>query len=390
MKRIFDEIHGNIELDDIAVKILDTPVMQRLRRIRQTSLAFIVYPGATHTRFSHSLGTYQLANKIGSRLVNEGVLSQEELELVKVTSLIHDIGQFPFSHAVEGYYIKKGLSNKDVRAYILHSSLGDEIEDAGIDPKRLRTIFDGNGLMTSIVDGEVDVDRMDYLVRDSRHSGVQLGHIDLDRLIFTVNYREDGISVLDKGMISLENFYIARLHMYQAVYYHKTILGYELLLRSIYSRLVEECETEMRDPSSVVEMISSNSFPYWDDEWLFGALYRCYSENPNSDLGQTIKDFLDRRGPKVIYEEINYDGGSPGNLEEITERLERGGIPRESIYPFEETISIMNKDKIKVISKGKEIGLQSYPSLLNRIPSSLTLRRVYVDREFVKRARELV
>ncbi|QKQ99718.1 HD domain-containing protein [Metallosphaera tengchongensis] len=387
MKRIFDEVYGTIELDDASVNLIDLPEFQRLRRIRQTSLAYIVYPGATHTRFSHSLGTYYLTNKIGQRLVHEGIINQDELNVVKVASLIHDIGQFPFSHAIEAYYLKQGLGNKEVRDLLLRGSFGDSLSNYGFDPREISDIFSGSSLLTSIIDGDVDVDRMDYLVRDSTHTGIQLGRIDLDRLIFTIMYKEKGISVRDKGIISLENFYLSRLHMYQAVYYHKTILGYELFLTNLYSRLLEECESiEVKD---VRETISNQTFPYWDDEWVFGSLYKCYRENPNSDFAERIKDFLDRRGPKVVFDEISYNEKDDSKFREATETLNRV-IPEDFLYPYEESITIFDKSRISIISKEVEVTVDRYPTLLQSIPEKLVIRRIYVDRRFVDRAREFM
>ena len=388
MKRIFDEVHGSIELDDLSVKLADLPEFQRLRRIRQTSLAYTVYPGANHTRFSHSLGTYYLADKIGNKLLKEGAITGEELTLVKISALIHDLGQYTFTHAIESFYITKGLGNKELRDLILKSHISDILDDYGIDHKKVRDLLNGTSMLTSVIDGDVDVDRMDYLIRDSTHTGIQLGRIDLDRLIFTISYRENGISIQDKGIISLENFYLSRLHMYQAVYYHKTILGYELFLRSIYSKLLEECETRL-EVEDIKEMIERGTFPYWDDEWVFGSLYRCYSANPNSTTSQMIKDFLDRRGPKVVYEEISYDNEKDTKFNEVTDRLARH-IPQDSLYPFEEKISILDKSRIRVMTKDREIDLDGYPTLLRSIPERLIIRRVYVDRRFVNRAREII
>ncbi|AWR99608.1 HD domain-containing protein [Metallosphaera hakonensis] len=388
MKRVFDEVHGTIELDDIAIKLIDQPELQRLRRIRQTSLAFVVYPGANHTRFSHALGTYYLAEKIGNRLVREGVITDDELNVLKVSSLLHDVGQFPFSHAIESFYIKKGLGNKDLREMVLRGPLTDVLNESGLDSRKVRDLLNGESLLTSVIDGDVDVDRMDYLIRDSTHTGIQLGRIDLDRLILTIMYRDNGITIQDKGIISLENFYLSRLHMYQAVYYHKTILGYELFLTSLYSKLVEECESGL-EIDDIRNMINQGTFPYWDDEWVFGSLYRCYSTNPNSPTSQMIKDFLDRRGPKVVYEEIDYDDKNETRFNEVTEILSRT-LPQESLYPFEETISIFDRSRIKVISRENELPIAKFPTLLRSIPERLVIRRVYVDRRFVNKARELI
>lgn len=391
MKKIYDEIHGYITLGDVEIEIVDSPEFQRLRRIKQTSLAYIVYPGATHTRFSHSLGTFYLASKIGEKLYRSGEINEEELQDLKIASLLYDIGQFPFSHAIEGYYLSQGFGNKELREYILEKSgIKDTLEKYGFSVSRIIDIYRGNSLLSSIIDGEVDVDRMDYLMRDSRHTGVQLGKLDLDRLIDTISYTHSGIIVEDKGIISLENFYISRLHMYQAVYYHKTILGYELFLRSLYEQVINYCNKGLKDPSGIREMVREGLLPYWDDEWVISLLYNCLGENIPFTIIQKIKNFLNRRGPKVVYDEISYKE-EKGYLEDIRNQLERIGIPSDSIYPFEEKISIIDKNKIKILSKGKEKRLKDYSStLLHVIPDFILIRRVYVDYEYAKKAREVL
>jgi len=392
MKKIFDEIYGYIELDEPEVEILDSPEFQRLRRIRQTSLAYIVYPGATHTRFSHSLGTFYLANKLGTRLMSANYINSDEYEYLKLAALLHDLGQFPFSHSLEGYYLPNGFGNKDLReSLITGHNIKEILNRYGYNPKKILDIFNGNSLLSSIIDSEVDVDRLDYLMRDSRHTGVHLGNIDLDRLIDTITYREDGISILDKGLISLENFYISRLHMYQAVYYHKTILGYELFLRNIYSHILEYCNPNFKDINYIKKLASDGSISYWDDEWVFSSLYDCLSnsEVPSYVLDK-IKDFLDRKGPKVVYEEFSYKNES-SYIGDIVDQLQRIGIPSDSIYPFEEKISIIDKNKIKIVSKNKERKLKDYSStLLHDIPEFMVIKRVYVDYEYSRKAREIL
>ncbi|MEW9490997.1 MAG: HD domain-containing protein [Candidatus Aramenus sulfurataquae] len=392
MKKIYDEIHGYVELGDVEVGIVDSPVFQRLRRVKQTSLAFIVYPGATHSRFSHSLGTYYLADKLGQRLLRASYMSDKEYEHLRLAALLHDVGQFPFSHSIEGYYLPKEFGNKDLREYvILRSDLRDVINDHGYDPRKILDIYTGNSILSSVIDSEVDVDRLDYLVRDSRHTGVQLGNIDLERLLDTITYREDGIEVLEKGIISLENFYISRLHMYQAVYYHKTILGYELFLRNIYSSVVEYCKPELKDPSYIRDMVDNGLIAYWDDEWVYSSMYECLGSSTVPQAVTTkIRNFLDRKGPKVVYEEVAYKGET-SYISEIVDQLQRIGIPQESIYAFEEKISIIDKSKIRIISKNKEKKLKDYTStLLHDLPEYIVMKKVYVDYEYSRKAREVL
>ncbi|AWR97105.1 HD domain-containing protein [Acidianus sulfidivorans JP7] len=391
MKKVFDEIYGYIDLDELEVNLIDSPIFQRLRRIKQTSLAYIVYPGATHTRFSHSLGTYYLAAKVGEKLYKENAISDEELLTLKISALLHDIGQFPFSHSIEGYYLNQGFGNKELREYILTKSMiRDILEDNGINVEKILDVYNGKSLLSSIINGEVDVDRIDYLMRDSRHTGVQLGKLDLDRLIDTIFYTKDGITILDKGIISLENFYISRLHMYQAVYYHKTILGYELFLRKIFEEVVDSCNNEFKDIKYIKELVDQNLISYWDDELIISSLYHCLTQNISISLAEKIKNFMDRKGPKVVYEEVMYKE-EENYLKDLISQLQNSGIPNESIYPFEEKISILDKNKIKILSKGKEKKIKDYSAtLLHEIPESIIIRRVYVDYEYAKKAREIL
>ena len=395
MKKIFDEIHGYITLNDVETRLVDTSIFQRLRRIKQTSLAYLVYPGAMHTRFSHAIGTMHLANRLAQRFITEGILTPEEIQYLRIAVLLHDIGQFPFSHAIEPIFLSRNnISNVYLRDFIISKSndIQDVFDEFSISSKKILDILHGNSFISSIIDSDVDVDRMDYLVRDSRHTGVQLGSLDLDRLIDTISYGENKTIIIpEKGLNSLENFYISRLHMYQAVYYHKTILGYELQLRSIFSELSNYCCPDIFNESFLRNSIDSNSFSYWDDEWIFSKLYEGLSDPlVPEELKLKIKYFLDRKGPKVVYEEISFQD-SESRIEENVLKLTRYGIPEKSMYPFSESIRIIDKQKIKIRSKNKEKNLKEYTStLLNVIPSVINIRRIYVDYMYAQKARDIL
>ncbi|BDB97007.1 HD domain-containing protein [Saccharolobus caldissimus] len=396
MKKVYDEIYGYIRLDDKETKLIDLPEFQRLRRIKQTSLAYLVYPGATHSRFSHSLGTFYLASIIGNRFKELGIINDEEFTYLKFSALLHDIGQFPFSHSLEPLYLEHGLSNKELRNLIITKSPNFRyfVDEESIDLNKILDILNGNSLLSSIISSDVDVDRMDYLVRDSRHTGVQLGNIDLYRLLDTIYYGNNNeIIIQDKGIYSLENFYISRLHMYQAVYYHKTIIGYELMLRDIFKTIYECCDSSILDISNIKSLVYEGNIAYWDDEWVFNILYNyLYSSDSPSYLKQKIKNFLDRRGPKVVYEEIIYENSNISEkFNKIRDTLQKTQIPSNSIYPIEEKINIVNKNRIKILSNNKEININEFKStLIFNMPTILTIRRIYVDYEYAKRAREVI
>jgi len=396
VKKIYDEAHGYIDLNEIETAVVDSDVFQRLRRIRQTSLAYLVYPGATHTRFSHSLGTLYMADKIGRKMFNEGTLDLTDLSYLRVAALLHDIGQFPFSHAIEGYYLSKygeEGSNENLRTLILKESeeLREVFQKQSVDLRKVEEILEGHSYISPIIDSDVDADRLDYLIRDSKHTGVSLGNVDTDRLLDTISYEEGQVVVKDKGIQSLENFYVARLHMYQAVYYHKTILGYELLLRKLYEKLIPRCCPSLDSLKGIREMIRLGTFDIWDDEWLFSRLYdSLYDEELPEQLRTLIRAFLTRRGPKVVYEEVLYRE-SKEDLHTIVKDLEKAGIPKDSIYPFEERIRVMRKDSITVLTKGRKRRLSDYSqTILSEMPESMLVRRIYVDHQFVNRAREVL
>lgn len=397
MKKIFDEIHGYIVLNDTGQKLIDTPVFQRLRRIKQTSLAYLVYPGAVHTRFSHSLGSFHIASKLGSILMEKGIINDEEFEIIKLASLLHDIGQFPFSHSLEGFYIDRNISNEDLRELLLTSStdIKDILNESGISVQKILDLFRPySSPLSLLIDSDIDVDRMDYLIRDSKHTGVTLGSIDLERILDTISYTDRGILVNEKGLHSVESFYISRLHMYQAVYYHKTILGYELMLRRIFSDLIAYCCPEFESPEHLKNLVKESLFPYWDDDWVMGRLYFALtSPDAPEKLKIKIKKFLDRRGPKVIVNFTSYETEDLQiSIEDYVERLKRAGIPDESIYAVEEKIKIIEPGKIYISTKdGQELFLNKYKfTLLNRIPQSIIIKRVYVEPEFQARAKEVL
>ncbi|MCG2883772.1 MAG: HD domain-containing protein [Sulfolobales archaeon] len=384
-KRVFDEIHGHIELKDVEVELIDVPVFQRLRRIRQLTLAHLVYPGATHVRFSNSLGTMHLAGRVASSLLEKGMITKDEEAKLRIAALLINLGQMPLSHAIEGIFASQGLTSDELRGYVItNSEIREVLENNGFSFREILDIYENKGLMTSVLDSDVDVNRLDYLIRDSVHTGVRLGGFDFDRLLQTVTYSEGKrILVSSKGVYALEDFYIARLHMYEAVYYHKTILGYEIFVRRIFEELARQYYNELLEAKYVLSLLNQGLFAYWDDEWLMSRLYNALGDPDVSEkLKQDIKDFLNRRGPKLVAERISFEGTDPDFLLSRMMKLTQYGIPENSIIPVEE--------KVPIIAKGNLILESSQESLINSLPEDLYIQRLYVMPPFVKRARELL
>uniref|UniRef100_A0A7C3YM10 HD domain-containing protein n=1 Tax=Geoglobus ahangari TaxID=113653 RepID=A0A7C3YM10_9EURY len=204
MKTIHDVIHGSIKLNEWQLEIIDTPTFQRLRRIKQLGFAHLVYPGANHTRFEHSLGAMHVASKITN---NEEIVA---------AALIHDIGHTPFSHSTENT-LKKYLKSRheDIKDIIKNSEIKDVLEKYGMNWKLVV-----KNVTKPPVSGVIDVDRIDYLLRDSHYTGVAYGIIDADRLLDKIVFDGREIYIERGGIRAAESFLISRYLMYSTVYYH--------------------------------------------------------------------------------------------------------------------------------------------------------------------------
>jgi len=206
MKLVHDPIHGHIELDDFAVRLVDTPEFQRLRRITQLGLAFLAYPSARHTRFEHSLGTFHLAKEI--RRYNP-----ELEEGIVYAALLHDLGHYPFSHTLEGIYPRH---EENTRWMLRHGEIGDVLGEH----ESMRKVE--RFLKHPVVSGDIDADRMDYLVRDAYYTGAAYGIVDLERLIRNLRWRKGKLVLLEKGITAGQSLLLARAMMYPTVYFHHT------------------------------------------------------------------------------------------------------------------------------------------------------------------------
>jgi HD superfamily phosphohydrolase len=235
-KIINDPVYGFISIPtDLVYDLIEHPYFQRLRYIKQLGMTHLVYPGALHTRFHHALGAMHLMGLAIETLCNKGqVITPEEKEGLTIAILLHDVGHGPFSHALE-HTIVEGISHEDI-SILLMNKLNEEFNG------RLSlaiSIFKGDYPQTflhQLVSSQLDMDRMDYLNRDSFFTGVSEGVISSDRIIKMLNVKDDSITVEEKGIYSIEKFLIARRLMYWQVYLHKTVIAGEQLLCKIFNR----------------------------------------------------------------------------------------------------------------------------------------------------------
>ena len=262
MKTIKDSVHDHIRIDGVARDLLDTPEIQRLRRIRQLGTVSMVYPSANHTRFEHSLGVYHLACEALEYLDIDG----RQAERVHAAALLHDVGHGPFSHNLESLtHRRTGRYHDDVHELLTNGAVGDVLRDHNLEPAAIADLVAGEGRFGQLVSGELDVDRMDYLVRDAHHTGVPYGTIDHGRLIRELTF-VDGELVLDEGNVqSAESLLVARALMNPTVYSHSVARISKAMLRRAAERLLESPHTEL-DADRLQRM---------DDHDLIAALRRC-------------------------------------------------------------------------------------------------------------------
>ncbi len=236
---INDPIHGFVGLTELESKIIDSETYQRLRRIKQLSGGHYVYPTAEHTRFGHCIGAMYLAGLAGRRLLGQIGLGKDALQEVRIAGLLHDIGHGPFSHVFEEVLTeKRGMNHEDVTEWIIRKGeLGDLLEDGGVSRDRIADLVRGrrktktDAVVSGIVAGQVDADKMDYLIRDSFYCGVNYGLVDIHRLINSLEVSGSGLIEFDiAARGALESFLVARYEMFLNVYYHKTVRSVEVLL----------------------------------------------------------------------------------------------------------------------------------------------------------------
>ena len=248
---IRDPLWNNIRVDPLAMRLVDTPVFQRLRYVRQLGLAFLVYPGATHSRFEHALGAYHLARHTLGLLQERGALhdiGEHECAVVRAAALLHDVGHYPFSHALEEIgvahheAVARPLLTTGAVADVLRHGLGDDA------PDRVHALICGTSAspLQGLISGSLDLDKIEYLKRDALMCGVPYGEIDVDRLLHSLVLLTDPetgtrrTGIVEKGLAALESLLFAKYQMYRNVYWHHAVRS----ATAMYKRLVGDALQE--------------------------------------------------------------------------------------------------------------------------------------------------
>jgi HD superfamily phosphohydrolase len=301
-----DPIHGYIHVSDLERQLMDTLPLQRLRRVKQLVFADYVYPGANHTRFEHSLGVMHLAGVLG-RSLPVG-MAEEEVEMVRLAGLFHDLGHGPFSHTFEQVLVKRlNKTHEDLTPWIVKGTeLKDILSRNGLDVDAVAELAVGKAasvhpFVNQMISSAVDVDKMDFLMRDTYHTGAQYGNIDVYRLIYTMEVFDGNLVVNSSALPALEAFLIARVESFRAIYYHKAARAAQIML----VKAMEAAEDEIglcafKTPQEYIEA---------DDYTAWSELKRC----PKSR--GIIQDLERRRLLKCAYEkEVQAEDKSVSSL----------------------------------------------------------------------------
>ncbi len=373
-KIINDPIYGFITLErGIIFDLIEHPYFQRLRRITQLGLSYLVYPGAYHTRFHHALGCMFLMTKAILQIRNKGhEITVEEEEALKIAILLHDIGHGPFSHALENS-IANNISHEDL------SNIFMEKLNIEFDGKLSLSIKIFNNkyhkkFLHQLVSSQLDMDRLDYLKRDSFFTGVTEGNIGTERIINMLDVVNDELVIEEKGIYSIEKFLIARRLMYWQVYLHKTVLSAENTLIKILQRakyLLKNNEV-LSSTTALKIFLNSNysledfktnrklleSFSQLDDH----DIYSCLKEWQHSDdfvLSTLCKSILERKPLKIITQNNKFKSAEISKIKEVLKTKYQISDEEVSYLVFTDKVSNnayqYSKTHINILMKNSEV-----------------------------------
>lgn len=291
---IKDPIYGYIRLTAIEKNIIDTRAVQRLRRIRQLAGAEYVYPAANHTRFEHVLGAMYLAGIVAENLPVQ--LTSEEKQEVRLAALLHDVGHAPFSHLFEPLLVKYlNRNHEDMSSWIIaDSALAEAIRAQGFDPKELSGLAVGRlskpdkPFLRQIISSSFDVDKMDFVLRDSYHTGAGYGSVDVFRLIYTMDILDGNLAMDITALPTLESFIIARLESFKAIYFHRACRAVEMMLLKALDAAKEDLE--------ILRIKTPDEYLEWDD---YTAWSRLVASPKSRDI---MKALSERNLLKCAYE----------------------------------------------------------------------------------------
>ncbi|HJU14806.1 MAG TPA: HD domain-containing protein [Candidatus Nitrosotalea sp.] len=395
--QIVDPIHGFVNVYGHEVDIIDNPMFQRLRRIRQLAGAHLVYPAAQHSRFEHSLGTMHVAGQAASILAEKGYLGSDKVESLRLAALLHDIGHGPFSHLFEEVLQKKKkISHEKIgEKIILKTEIGDILSRSGHNKSFVSKLAFGSSrfqFMNEIISGGLSADMMDYLLRDGYFTGAEHARIDFKRIINSLDVYQRKLSLDKSALRSFESMMISRYQMFRAVYFHKTVRAAEVMLLESMLLADEELGLATDDIRTYVQLT---------DELVISKLISLPRTTQElRRAGQLAQDYQERRLLKCVYEKIFMKPrmgkvDAIGLQHEIARKAKVGET--EVFVDISKTPSIplspSKKESKSIIltSTGKDGPKEAYELPISEIPLVSTISgfmdilRIYARQQFRKK-----
>ena len=298
---IKDPVHGYVYITKAEKEIIDSYPMQRLRRLRQLAGSEYVYPGANHTRFEHCVGVMYLAGKVVENPNVSRMVTDEEMDMTRIAGLMHDVGHGPFSHVFEQLLIKDlDKTHEDITSWIIEKGeLRDKIAKMGYKPEEVGKLAvgklhkSGKAFLDQIISSAVDVDKQDFIVRDTFHTGAEYGFIDVFRLIHALDVLGEDLAVEQGALSALEAFMIARIESFKSIYFHRVGRAAQIMLAMAMEKADEELGlTAFKTPEEYLAM---------DDYTVWAALKTCKASK------SIIDDLEKRHMLKCAYERTFYE-----------------------------------------------------------------------------------
>jgi uncharacterized protein len=338
---ITDPIHKNIKFTQVEKEIIDTHIFQRLRRIRQLAGAHLVYPGALHSRFEHSLGSMFLAGMAGQTLYDKGYFTDNDLiQQLRLAALLHDVGHGPYSHLFEEILkdSKKSSHENLGERIILETKISDIIKQNGYNPATISSLSFGkhnSGFLNEVISGGLSVDLMDYLPRDSYFSGTEYGKVDYFRIINSLEVASSKVLGINKSALySYESMLISRYQMFKSVYFHKTVRSGEVMILHSMKQLNKSLH--------LTDFDSLEDFFNLHDEMVLELLcnFRPSKSQPMDTFAVKLaRDYKMRNLLKCIYE---YFSLTNQRYEKEHDNIQSRSLLSRSI-DFEKQISIVKR-----------------------------------------------
>ncbi|WXG40678.1 MAG: HD domain-containing protein [Candidatus Freyarchaeum deiterrae] len=406
---IKDPIFGYINISYDEKKIIDAEPVQRLRRIRQLAGSEYVYPAGVHTRFEHSLGTMYLAEQLLNSLAQKVEIDPLEITMAKIASLLHDVGHGPYSHIFEALLLRHlEKTHEDFTSWMIRNSeLNDIISTLGLDTEKIARLAVGkleekNRLfLDQIISSAVDVDKFDYCLRDSYHTGGDFGSIDIFRLIYTMDLLDENLAVNLNSISTLETFFVARLELFKTIYFHKASRAAQIMLETAMEKANEQLE--FMNFESVYDYLKLDDYTMWT------MLEQCEASK------EIINCLKNRKLLKVAYERISFAKDEAFSTIITKDKIrheiegevaEKAGVEREKVYidvptlpsvPYHHSISLepMEIPIFQVTQEGEKVprSLSEVSNIVEVMKGFLNIIRVYTDkdnREAVAKATEKV